>query len=66
VSSCKGEDPKEFMKGMSQALNFGKSVADHAWGMFTTFLQYKLEEQGKKLIKISGFHHPKLVHVAVK
>ncbi|MEV2909937.1 transposase, partial [Paenibacillus larvae] len=40
------------MKGMSQALNFGKSVADHAWGMFTTFLQYKLEEQGKKLIKI--------------
>lgn len=40
------------MKGMSQALHFGKSVADHAWGMFTTFLQYKLEEQGKKLIKI--------------
>ncbi|MED0756862.1 RNA-guided endonuclease TnpB family protein [Aneurinibacillus thermoaerophilus] len=40
------------MKGMSQALNFGKSVADNAWGMFTTFLQYKLEEQGKKLIKI--------------
>ncbi|MBH0328634.1 hypothetical protein ABH14_02245 [Brevibacillus brevis] len=33
-------------------LNFGKSVADNAWGMFTTFLQYKLEEQGKKLIKI--------------
>ena len=40
------------MKGMSQALHFGKSVADNAWGMFTTFLQYKLEEQGKKLIKI--------------
>jgi putative transposase len=40
------------MKGMSQALNFGKSVADNSWGMFTTFLQYKLEEQGKKLIKI--------------
>lgn len=39
-------------KGMSQALHFGKSVADNAWGMFTTFLQYKLEEQGKKLIKI--------------
>jgi len=34
------------------ALNFSKSVADHAWGMFTTFFQYKLEEQGKKLIKI--------------
>ncbi|WP_197703127.1 RNA-guided endonuclease TnpB family protein [Aneurinibacillus soli] len=40
------------MKGMSQALNFGKSVADNAWGMFTTLLKYKLEEQGKKLIKI--------------
>ncbi|QBK25386.1 RNA-guided endonuclease InsQ/TnpB family protein [Ureibacillus thermophilus] len=40
------------MKGMSQALHFGKSVTDNAWGMFTTFLQYKLEEQGKKLIKI--------------
>lgn len=41
------------MKGMSQALNFGKSVADNAWGMFTRFLQYKLEEQGKKLIQIN-------------
>ena len=30
------------MKSMSQALNFGKSVADNGWGMFTTFLQYKL------------------------
>jgi putative transposase len=40
------------MKGMSQALHFGKSVHDNGWGMFTTFLQYKLEEQGKKLIKI--------------
>lgn len=40
------------MKGMAQALNFGKSVADNAWGMFTSFLQYKLEERGKKLIKI--------------
>jgi putative transposase len=26
------------MKGMSQALHFGKSVMDNAWGMFTTFL----------------------------
>ena len=29
------------MKGMSQALNFGKSVSDNAWGRFTTFLDYK-------------------------
>ncbi|WP_289141622.1 transposase [uncultured Brevibacillus sp.] len=40
------------MKGMSQSLTFGKSVADNAWGMFTTFLQYKLDKQGKKLVKI--------------
>jgi putative transposase len=40
------------MKGMSQALKFGKSVADNGWGMFTSFLQYKLKEQGKQLIKI--------------
>ncbi|MGG3018283.1 RNA-guided endonuclease TnpB family protein [Geobacillus stearothermophilus] len=40
------------MKGMSQALHFGQGVHDNGWGMFTTFLQYKLAEQGKKLIKI--------------
>lgn len=40
------------MQGMAQALRFGQSVHDNGWGMFTTFLQYKLEEQGKKLIKI--------------
>ncbi|MCA0971228.1 transposase [Halobacillus litoralis] len=40
------------IKGMSQALKFGKSVADNGWGMFTSFLQYKLKEQGKQLIKI--------------
>ena len=40
------------MKGMSQALTFGKSVADNGWGMFTSFLQYKLKEQGKPLVKI--------------
>ena len=28
------------MKGMSQALRFGKSVADNGWRMFTTFLSY--------------------------
>jgi len=40
------------MKGMSQALHFGKSVYDNGWGMFTTFLGYKLKEQGKQLVKI--------------
>jgi len=40
------------MKDMSRALNFGKSVHDNGWGMFVTFLDYKLKEQGKVLIKI--------------
>jgi len=35
------------MKAMSQCLNFGKSVGDNAWGMFTTFVKYKLENEGK-------------------
>lgn len=40
------------MKGMSGALNFGKSVADNGWGMFTTMLQYKAMFLGKQVIKI--------------
>lgn len=43
------------MKAMSQALHFGKSVFDNGWGMFVEFLKYKLEEQGKKLIKVDKF-----------
>lgn len=40
------------MKNMSQALKYGKSVHDNGWGMFTSFLRYKLKEQGKQLVKI--------------
>ena len=40
---------------MSQTLNFGKSVADNGWGMFVAFLQYKLEQMGKKLVKVDKF-----------
>ena len=43
------------MKTMSGALHFGKSVSDNGWGMFTTFLQYKLSEAGKQLIKVDKF-----------
>ena len=43
------------MKAMAQALNFGKSVCDNGWGMFTMFLKYKLEELGKMLIKVDRF-----------
>ena len=40
------------MRGMSQSLTLGKSTMDNGWGMFTTFLAYKLERQGKQLIRI--------------
>lgn len=40
------------MKGMSQTLNFGKSVSDNSFGAFVTMLKYKLSEQGKQLIKV--------------
>ena len=43
------------MQAMAQALNFGKSVSDNGWGMFTEFLQYKLEELGKRLVRIDKF-----------
>ena len=43
------------MKSMSQSLNFGKSVTDDGWGMFVTFLKYKLEETGKRLVKVNKF-----------
>ena len=43
------------MKAMSQSLNFGKSISDNSWGMFTTFLQYKMEEQGKQFVKVDKF-----------
>lgn len=40
------------MQGLSKALNFGKTVHDNGWGIFTTYLRYKLEEEGKRLVKI--------------
>ena len=40
------------MKGMSRALNFGKSVSDNGWGTFRQMLDYKLTEQGKHFIQI--------------
>jgi putative transposase len=52
------------LKDMSQTLNLGKSVADNAWGTFLSFLKYKLEELGKKLIKIDKwFASSKTCHI---
>ena len=44
------------MQGMSQALHFGKAVSDNSWGRFTTILSYKLEAQGKHLIKTDRYY----------
>ncbi|GGK36429.1 hypothetical protein GCM10010965_31700 [Caldalkalibacillus thermarum] len=43
---------RQALEKLARALHFGQSVHDNGWGLFTTFLQYKLAEQGKKLIKI--------------
>lgn len=34
----------------------GKVTLDNAWGMFTVMLDYKLQEQGKQLVKIDKFY----------
>jgi len=44
------------MKGMSQALNFGKSVSDNGWGAFTRMLEYKLTDQGKQIVKLDKWY----------
>lgn len=44
------------MKEMRQSYHFGKSVNDNGWGMFSTFLKYKLEDRGKVLVKVSKWY----------
>ena len=44
------------MKNMSQTLNFGRSVADNGWGMFLRFLDYKLADLGKALVKADKWY----------
>lgn len=36
--------------------NFGKSISDNGWGMFTRMLEYKLDWQGKSLVKIDKWY----------
>ena len=40
------------MQNMAQSLKLGKSTNDNGFGMFRTFLTYKLVERGKQLVKI--------------
>ena len=52
------------MKAMAQALNFGKSVSDNGWGMFTRFIEYKQEWRGHHFVKVERlFPSSKLCHV---
>lgn len=40
------------LRGMAQCLKLGKNLHDNGFGMFRTFLKYKLEEQGKQFVKV--------------
>jgi len=44
------------LRGMAGSLKLGKSINDNGFGMFRTFLKYKLEDQGKQLIIIDKFY----------
>ena len=45
------------MKSLSnKGFGNGKATLDNAWGIFTVILDYKLQEQGKQLVKIDKFY----------
>jgi len=53
VNSCSAVVIEDLnMRGMAQSLNLAKSTNDNGFGMFKTFLVYKLAEQGKQLVII--------------
>lgn len=43
------------IQSISRCLKLGKATLDNGFGIFRNYLQYKLEERGKKLIKIGQF-----------
>ena len=49
------------LQGISQCLKLGKSTADNSFGKFRELLKYKLEDRGKKLIKIGRFEPTSIV-----
>jgi putative transposase len=52
------------MKAMSRTLNFGKSVTDNGWGIFTRLLEYKQYWNGHYFVKIDKWYpSSKLCHV---
>lgn len=44
------------MKAIAQCLNLGKSTNDNGFGKLKIYLEYKLKEQGKQLIKIDKWY----------
>ncbi len=40
------------MGNMSRSLHLGKSTMDNGFGMFSRFLEYKLKDRGKQLVKV--------------
>lgn len=44
------------LRTMGSALNLGKNLHDNGFGMFRTFLQYKLEQKGSILVKIGRYY----------
>lgn len=49
------------LQGIEQCLKLGKSTADNSFGNFRELLKYKLEDRGKKLIKIDRFEPTSIV-----
>ena len=43
------------LRSISKCLKLGKSTLDNGFGIFRNYLQYKLEQKGKKIIKICKF-----------
>lgn len=43
------------LAAIRRTFHFGKAVNDNGWNMFVTFMTYKAERQGKKVIKVSRF-----------
>ena len=43
------------LQHMSKSMNFGKAVYDNGYGMLREMLLYKLNEQGKVLVKVDKF-----------
>ena len=44
------------MRGLAGSLKLGKSTNDNGFGMFRSFLKYKLEDEGKHFIVINRFY----------